>query len=231
MKIAAITLLFVLVPPLSAWAQENDRKDESAAALQEALRTAVATNRKLAYQVDRLTAELAALRDEIKDVRGQIRFNLEKRDKLLSKVVRLTDELAQAKDVASRLQKRNEQLAGELAKGPPTPPLVGTPSPYEEEDDEPFDVEGIVTAVSRTGLVEISIGSDDGIREGTELHVFRKSQYVGRVTVLKTTPDRSIARTIKEFQKAEFQKGDRVSTKMESKPSGPIERPEESDPK
>jgi membrane-associated protease RseP (regulator of RpoE activity) len=84
-----------------------------------------------------------------------------------------------------------------------------------EEDDSTNFMEGLVTAVQKGDLVEISLGSDDGMKEGGILHVYRRGGvYLGRVQVLATTPDRSAAKILRNARTGEIQKGDRVATSL-----------------
>jgi|GEM_PF-6353738 hypothetical protein len=45
--------------------------------------------------------------------------------------------------------------------------------------------------------------------------VFRDKQYVGRATVLQSTPDRSVVQMPKEFMKLEPEKGGKVVNKFD----------------
>jgi len=75
-------------------------------------------------------------------------------------------------------------------------------------------LEGIVLAVPKPDLCEISVGSDDGVKKGHTLDVFRVTdkgaKYVGRIVVMKTSYDRAACRVDPKFQKLPLQRGDRV---------------------
>ena len=71
-----------------------------------------------------------------------------------------------------------------------------------------------MTAVGEKDHIEISIGDDDGLRKGHTLEVYRRNAYVGRVVVVRTEPDRSVARIIREYRRGIIKKGDRVATKL-----------------
>jgi len=77
----------------------------------------------------------------------------------------------------------------------------------------------VVEAVLGGGLTEISIGSDMGLQKGHKLDVYRVAptgnKYVGKIEVLKTSPDRAVCKIIPSFQQSEVQKGDRVASKIE----------------
>jgi hypothetical protein len=63
-------------------------------------------------------------------------------------------------------------------------------------------------------LVEVSIGADDGLKEGNTLIVYRGSRYLGRLTVLETSPDKAVAQVDRQFQQGQIQEGDRVATRL-----------------
>ena len=80
--------------------------------------------------------------------------------------------------------------------------------------DTPPEVEGLVLAVPQQDLIEISIGSDDGLRTGHKLQVVRMqggaSTYVGRVEVVRTEPDKSVCKVDPNYRQSNVQRGDRV---------------------
>lgn len=70
-------------------------------------------------------------------------------------------------------------------------------------------------------LIEISLGSDDGLAKGHQLFVFRsglgtgeKPKYLGKIKIVNTTPDRCVAMVIEEQRGGAIQKGDNVTTKF-----------------
>ena len=78
----------------------------------------------------------------------------------------------------------------------------------------PPKVEGVVLEVSDKDLIEISIGKDDGLKEGHTLEVYRDNTYLGRIVIRRTAPDRAVGQIIKELQRGQIKRGDRVSTKL-----------------
>jgi hypothetical protein len=81
-------------------------------------------------------------------------------------------------------------------------------------DRIPPKVDGIVVNVGDKDLIEISIGEDDGILIGHQLDVYRDDAYLGKVKIVKTSPDRAVAEIIPEFKRGAIRKGDRVATKL-----------------
>jgi small ligand-binding sensory domain FIST len=80
---------------------------------------------------------------------------------------------------------------------------------------EPPPLDGVITAVSTTSpLVQISLGSDDGLKKGHALEVFRGSSYLGRIVIREVDPSRAVGYIVADLQRDNFQKGDRVATKL-----------------
>jgi len=69
------------------------------------------------------------------------------------------------------------------------------------------------------GLVEISIGSDQGLLKGHRLEVYRtsggQSTYVGRIEVVSTAPDKAVCKIDPKFQNSNMMKWDRVASKID----------------
>jgi len=83
---------------------------------------------------------------------------------------------------------------------------------HRESIAPPLD--GIVTAVSDKNLIEVSLGSDDGLRVGHRVEVFRDNNYLGSAMVLKTDPDRAVAQVDEKSQRGLIKVRDRVATKL-----------------
>ena len=115
------------------------------------------------------------------------------RDAHFKEVVRLTDELNQAVNEKEQLRKRTAELAKDLAKADEALRYFDINKNSDYKTQGPPKVDGIVTSVLEAGLVEISLGSDDGLRKGHQLEVYRigggQSTYVGRIEVVKTDPE------------------------------------------
>ena len=82
-----------------------------------------------------------------------------------------------------------------------------------EPSPSPPKLDAIVTAVGERNLIEISVGSDDGLRVGHRLEVFHENAYLGYAVVLKTDPDRSVAQIDEKSQRAPVQVRDQVATR------------------
>lgn len=81
------------------------------------------------------------------------------------------------------------------------------------------DVKGIVTRVDqRNENMEISIGADEGLVAGHELHIYRVSplpEYLGKAKIISTDPDHANAKVVgKTPMGKRLQEGDIVSSTL-----------------
>lgn len=78
-----------------------------------------------------------------------------------------------------------------------------------------LDLDGRVTAVGKKDLVVVSLGSDEGLRSGDKLEVYRSDgSYVGRLVVVETKTDTAVARIVPEYLQGAIQRGDAVATNL-----------------
>lgn len=157
-------------------------------------------------ELDRLTTEVVALR-------GDLRSNREARDTKHQELVAKIDETNMLKGQQDRMQERVLQLSETVARYKKVADAAGF-TEFDDVENVPPKVDGVVTAVGRNNLIEISIGSDDGLKNGHELDVFRGSTYLGRVIVRDAKPDRSVVEIIPEFRKGLIKKNDRVASRI-----------------
>ncbi len=175
--------------------------------LQTAHTEAVAKLGVVQVTLDKLTVDNAAVRNEIVTISQD-------RDEKLARVVSLGDLVNQAQTKLVQLEERRLQLVAQVAHQK----LALLTNGIDPNGPVPVSLEravdGVVTAVSEKDLIEISIGLDDGIREGVTLEVYRANKYLGKVKVLKATANRSVAQIVKEFIQGPIRKGDRVASKI-----------------
>ena len=87
---------------------------------------------------------------------------------------------------------------------------------------QPPVVTGVVVDVRKNKrgqieMVEISLGSDDGLARGHSLSIYRtngKGKYLGEIKMVYITPDRSVGMIIDRAKTGIIQKGDNVTTKL-----------------
>ncbi len=141
------------------------------------------------------------------------------RDRHFLEVVRKTDELNQAVNEKELLRRRALELAKDLKKADEALQYNGLDKNSDYKSKTPPKVDAIVTSVNADGLIEISLGSDAGLREGHQLEVYRtsggQSTYVGRVKVVRTDPSKSVCKVDPNFQNSNIMVNDRVASKIE----------------
>jgi hypothetical protein len=193
---------------------------ERLAATEERNAQLVQSERLAVAAMDASQRNVIAIKDEVVGLRDRIRTVALDRDSQFQRVAALTDQVHGARTIRARLEERRDQLSGELAKAREVMQRhdIDVNEPPENRaptvDGIAPTVDGIVTATSKSGLVEISIGSDDGLREGHQLEVFSGSSYLGRIKIRKTSPDRAVGEIIPEYRKGDIKKGDRVATRL-----------------
>ena len=200
---------------LSQVAQQLQQRERQLTELEKAQATAteaVATAQNL----------LAGLTREVQDLRARVRDAQQKADEKFDQWVVITDEVNQARRLQADLEQRRVQLMNHVAGYENILRKLGVR--FEAREDGtivsdanklPPDVKGEIVAVGRSNLVEISLGSDDGIRKGHKLEVYRGATYLGRIIVQKTDYDRSVAEIVPEYRRGMIRKGDRVATKLD----------------
>ncbi len=171
------------------------------------------------------TAEdaLKAKQTELDNLREEIRVAQAERDKTLLQVVDVADKNHQLAMNISNLQRRGMELASQIAKYR----AVLTAHNLDGETDVSGiapKVAGIVKSVRNNGqdiTVLVSVGSDDGLKVGHEMNVFRGENLIGRIRLRSVDPDRAVGESDPVFYKRPFQIGDVAQT---IQPSASLDR-------
>lgn len=165
--------------------------------------------------VDRAQLELSNLVKEVTDLRGQVTSAHQHRDQQFDKAVGLEDKLNSTIASLDRIQRRNEELSGRVAQ------MKQLLQKHDLDENAPLtDVpprrDGVVRVVRENNRwVEISLGTDEGLRPGHQLDVHRNDgTYLGRIEVRRSDPNRSVAEVLPELRNGIIRKGDRVITKV-----------------
>jgi len=198
--------LAVMQTKLTQLAKDLQESENKLTTLVASHGTATAT---LATNTERLTS----LTGQVDVMRADIRTTQQDRDLQFLAVVNLTDELNQAAGTKVRLEERGKQLSSQLTQFTHLLKVNGISFEYPPKNAPP-KISGQVLAINRGDLVEISIGGDDGIKENHELDVYRNNEYVGRIVIRRTMPDRSVGQIIPKYMKDRIRQGDNVTTKF-----------------
>jgi len=156
------------------------------------------------------------LAGEVGDLRQKIRNEQQTRDRVFKTALDATEQLNQAAGEYQRTREQSEQLTKQVA-GMTTVMREKGIDPATDPNSVVPTVEGVVSDIRRSGgsqLVEVSIGSGDGLKTGNTLEVSRGDKYLGRLNIIQTTPDKSVGRVDRTFQQGQIQEGDRVATRI-----------------
>lgn len=214
--------------------QELDREKSSAVArvatLETELKDATDNNLKIQAELDTLnqnqrdhiaavktTQDLNAdLTAKVNSLRSQIKDEQQIRDRMFKQALVATEQLHQAAGEYNSARERSEQLTKQVA-GMTTVMREKNIDPATDPNSVVPIVEGVVNQIRRTPnaqLVELSIGADDGLKTGNTLEVSRGDKYLGRLEIIETSPDKSVARVDRRYQEGQIQEGDRVATRI-----------------
>jgi uncharacterized protein YpmS len=161
---------------------------------------------------ERTTSEQLKTRtNDNEQLRKQIQSTREDRNQLLERLVKTKQEFITEQGYAQRLEERMAKL--HLDNNLVTQKMQALGIRPETMLDAPPEVQGEVLAVAE-GMIEVSLGSDDGIREGFVLEVHRGGQYLGRAKVRTVRNHKSVADILTGYQKGYIQAGDRVNSKL-----------------
>lgn len=175
--------------------------------------TLQATNNTNANTLQQKTQYLANLTTEVEGLREEIRDAQQERDEKVETVVALTDKVNSTNGQARQLAERRGQLLAQVTQLKQVMDAHGIRL-TESPDLQAPPVDGFVTAVGSKDLVEISLGSDDGMRRGHRLEVYRDNKYLGSVVIKDTRPDRSVASIVANIRKGTIKVNDRVTTTL-----------------
>lgn len=190
--------------------KERDQLIIKEAALTQENRQALEATQQAQKMLDAKIAEIGALRDQIAKAYSD-------RDARFDDLVKLTDEYNQAVNERERLKANTMELTKHVAAYRQAADRKGV-SLDEPVDHIPPKLDGIVLASRPDGLVEMSLGADDGVRPGQRAYVYRNhagsSKFLGVVEVVKTTPDKSVGKVLPEYKKGPIEREDRVATRL-----------------
>ena len=172
------------------------------------LRDKQAQNDKLTESLNIAEKTKAALTDEVAKLRVEIRDTQKAADDFFAQVLVLTDGNTQLEGERRRFKEKNLQLIAEVSRISSVLKSNGLDE-FSNLTLVTPDVDGIVTAVAKD-MLQISLGFDDGLREGHELDVFRGANFLGRIVIRKITPSSAVGEIIPKYRRGEIRKGDRV---------------------
>jgi len=203
-RTAALQALMKSENALQGVSKENDELSAQVADLTKA-QTAASVAMSMAQK------KYDTLRKDVDVLRADIKLAQTSESSQFSKATALADKLHVAMGQLATLTDRNQQLSLEVVRQREALKAGGQMATASgAAPAAPAGLAGIVLAVGASDLVEVSIGSDDGLQAGHTLDVYRGNKYLGRVRVLKTDPDRAVGSILKDYSQGIIQKGDNV---------------------
>ena len=158
---------------------------------------------------------LDALRVEADNLRKELQQAVDERQKVYDKLVASNDSATTLEADKQRIEKLLRDLAAVNTRTKNVLEYYKVSEAGMAKDPPPGVY--LVTAVPRLDIVEISVGSDDGIRKGHRFAVTRPAtgKYLGDIEVIQVNSSyRAVCRVDKATQTAQIQKGDYVQANL-----------------
>lgn len=165
-------------------------------------------------ELEQAQARIKAQDQEVADLR-EANNNLTKDvANQFATVNNLTNQVFEFKNKIEQLTEQEGDLVAKLAKVNRVMNKNGL-TPDDLTDHIVPKLDGVVTEVNEGGqLFAISLGSDDGLRAGHVVDVFRSDRFVGKGTIIKTKTDISAVRIDPNFRLDMVREGDYVTSKF-----------------
>ena len=196
---------------------ESDTRQKEIEDQRKAVEVAQENARQALAQSESRTKETGTLRDTLKAVQDQA-------NEYKLRQTELNDQIRILKRQLDTAVKNNADLRERVAVFQQKLTSLGQSADFAtlKGVTAPPDVEGEVDKVdSNNRRVEITIGSDDGLVVGHELHLYRlgpEPKYLGKVKIISVDPDRAVAEVIGKTNRGEkIQEHDIVATKIRSR--------------
>jgi hypothetical protein len=197
---------------LGALQTQIEQRENELAAQEGELKKLLAAHTALVLTEQQTQQDLSARTKDNETLRKQIVEAREDRDQTFARYTKALDERTRLEGMYQSLNERLQQLASDYTGAKEQLEILGI-KPNSLVQGAP-QANGEVTAVSTSGLVEVSLGQDSGMREGLTLEVSRAGQYLGRLKLTRVKPEASVGEILKGFQTGYIRKGDRVDTKL-----------------
>ncbi len=172
-----------------------------------------ATNTELAQNLTEAETQRKNLLEQNVKLVDEIKIARDERELRRKQVIELADHFARLDSKHRELQERRNQLAQQVAAREKVMREYGL-TVHSLTERHPPILYGNVTEVSKRNnkFVEISLGTDDGLRMGHQLDAYRDRSYLGRIVVRKITHNKAVGEVV--FLKSPIKKDDRVTTKL-----------------
>lgn len=195
---------------------QNTRRLAEVTSQRVAVEVAIQQVKKSQDEAEARIAEANILRENLQKVQLQSNeFKLQKTD-LDQKILLLQKDLEVAQNNNKNLRERVTLLSGAMRKANLSDDIESLRGNVEP----PPQVEGEVVNISANNqVIEISLGSNDGLKVGQEFFLYSVKptpEYLGKVKITQTDVQQSVARVIggKTIHGKKIQRGDHVTSKI-----------------
>jgi len=164
-----------------------------------------------------LTASLEVATKRIEDLDVKLRAEQVDRETQFQLAVKYNELLNQALSSLDNLKERRKDLEEQFAllAAKATAAGIDVTDLKNLLADRPPEIDAKVTQVNATNtLVELSIGSDDGIKKGHVLMIHRGDNFLGTISIKDIESDRAVGEVDKKLQRGQIRKGDQATTKF-----------------
>lgn len=169
-------------------------------------------NAQLAAELKVSNQRLVAQDAEVEDLKQRNNTLVNDIAAQVDSVVNLTTETYRLRGELDLLEKSAESLNGQLARQHRVLKAHGLDQ-NSLTDQIPTEVEGLVVNKSNN-FISVSVGTDDGVKEGHPIDIYRNDRYIGRAEITRAGYNVSAARLLPEYQQTVVKKGDYVTTKL-----------------
>ncbi len=178
-----------------------------------------ANSQEFKSRMEQSEARLAQQDTQVKQLRTDLKTIVNDLHSQLATVVTLTDENHALRGSEQILNERASQLADDISRFKKVMDAFGLDKNSLTGHIPPKDIEGRITAVSANQtpdhhMVEVNLGSDDGLRKGHELDVYRGANYLGRLVITEVSTNRSVAQIVPDLNRGPIKESDRVTTRF-----------------
>lgn len=189
-------------------AEENAREKERSWRAEQARSTEIGEALKLAERrLERKDEEVQNLKEDKRQLSADVADKFALVQNLTNRIYEISNELEE-------LKKSNSDLSSTVAQKTRVMKAYGL-SDTQTTDHIVPKVSGRVTRVGQDNkLIAIGLGSDDGLRVGHEMDVFRDDRYIGKVRITRTDYNVSVAEVIRELMQDIVREGDNVSSRL-----------------
>jgi len=196
---------------------EIESLEQETTSLRAQVESSQQTSQTLAQEAEARAQEAEDLREQFLAAQQQANDYAQQQTELNEQIFQLERQLATA-------QSNNEDLRNALADYQTFLESRGLPSDRTQvrmaagEAVVSPDIEGRVLRIGqRNELVEISVGSDDGVVKGQTYFVYRAGdnpQYIGEIRITQTEPDKAVAQVINRYLGRKVREGDDVAAQI-----------------